>query len=224
MSRSDAVLQYRAALKHGIKYYQSSISQGKNPYPPVLDDIVNETQISGQQVIGTVEVPLSLVAGTLAAGRKSAFAADFSPLLSEESEFAQKWISLCHAQLDEGGIRDAIKCIEFMGRFYVIEGNKRVSVLKSFGAATIMADVTRSVPVWSDTPEIKAYYEFMRFNKITGMYLIRTAALTATKSCCCSLWRSVLRTRSTSGSRAACRKCRPATSCWNASRCIPLTS
>ena len=173
MSRSDAVLQYRAALKHGIKYYQSSISQGKNPYPPVLDDIVNETQISGQQVIGTVEVPLSLVAGTLAAGRKSAFAADFSPLLSEESEFAQKWISLCHAQLDEGGIRDAIKCIEFMGRFYVIEGNKRVSVLKSFGAATITADVTRSVPVWSDTPEIKAYYEFMRFNKITGMYLIQ---------------------------------------------------
>ena len=173
MSRIDAIQQYNAAYRHGVKFYNTCIAQGKSPYPPVLDDIANETQISGQQVIGIVEIPLNLVVGTLAAGRKSAFAGNFKPILPDNSEFAEKWISLAEAQLDGEGIRDPIKCIEFMGRFYVIEGNKRVSVLKSLGAAMITADVTRSVPVWSDAPEIRAYYEFMRFYKMTALYQIQ---------------------------------------------------
>ena len=173
MSRTDAIQQYRAALKAGLKYYNTLTAQRKSPYPTVLDDLMSETQISGQQLIGTVDIPLSLVTGTLTAGRKFAFAGNYMPILPENSEFAAKWISLCESQLDEGGIHDAIKCMEFMGRFYVIEGHKRVSVLKSLGAMSIMAEVTRMVPVWTDAPEIRAYYEFMRFHKLTGMYQVQ---------------------------------------------------
>ena len=89
MSRIDAIQQYNAAYRHGVKFYNTCIAQGKSPYPPVLDDIANETQISGQQVIGIVEIPLNLVVGTLAAGRKSAFAGNFKPILPDNSEFAE---------------------------------------------------------------------------------------------------------------------------------------
>ena len=173
MSRTDAIQQYHTALKAGLKYYNAQTAQHKSPYPQVLEDISNETQTSGQQLLGLIEIPLSLVTGTMTAGRKAAFAGNYMPILPDNSEFAAKWINLCQAQLDEGGIRDAIKCMEFMGRFYVIEGHKRVSVLKSLGALTIAADVTRIVPMWADTPDIRAYYEFMHFYKLTGLYQVQ---------------------------------------------------
>ncbi len=176
MPRSDAIQQYHAALRAGLKYVNSHTSQSQSPYPLVLDDIVNETQISGQQLLGLVEVPLSLVIGTLTSGRKAAFAGNFMPILPDNSEFAGKWINLCESHLDEGGIRDPIKCMEFMGKFYVVEGHKRVSVLKSVGASSITGEVTRMVPVWSDTPEVRSYYEFMRFYKLAEMYQIQFSA------------------------------------------------
>ena len=48
-----------------------------------------------------------------------------------------------------------------------MEGHKRVSVLKYFGAPSIRADVTRVIPAWSEEPEIQAYYEYMRFYKLS---------------------------------------------------------
>ena len=44
------------------------------------------------------------------------------------------------------GIREPIKAYEFMNKFYVEEGNKRVSVLKFFDAVSIPGNVTRIVP------------------------------------------------------------------------------
>ena len=40
-----------------------------------------------------------------------------------------------------------IKVYEYMNKYYVIEGNKRVSVLKYFNSPTIAAEVTRKVPM-----------------------------------------------------------------------------
>ena len=56
--------------------------------------------------------------------------------------------------------------------FYVMEGHKRVSVLKYFGAITIPATVTRLLPKPSDDPEVAAYYEFLDFYKMTGLNFI----------------------------------------------------
>ena len=72
----------------------------------------------------------------------------------------------------EEGIRDPILCFEYMGRFYVQEGNKRVSVLKYFGASSIPANVTRVVPQYADTPEIREYYEFMEYYPLIKLYNI----------------------------------------------------
>lgn len=107
--------------------------------------------------------------GTKTTGRTMAFASNFMPLLPEDTEFASKWLSLCMAHMEEG-IHDAIKAYEYMGRFYVQEGNKRVSVLKYFGADSIFATVTRVVPRFNDTPEIREYYEFMEYYPLCGLY------------------------------------------------------
>ena len=44
-----------------------------------------------------------------------------------------------------------------MNKFYVLEGNKRVSVLKYFNAVTVNAQVIRKVPRKSDNPDVKIY-------------------------------------------------------------------
>ena len=173
MSRIDAINQYHAAQKAGLKYYNACLAAHKDPYPEVLEDQINETQASGHALIGTIEIPSDYIVGTLAAGRKMAFAGNFCPILPENSEFASKWISLCEAHLSEDGIHDPITCMEFMGKFYVMEGHKRASVLKSFGAPSITGTVTRMIPVWSEEPAVQAYYEFMKFYRLCGLYHVQ---------------------------------------------------
>lgn len=171
MSRAEAVEQYQKALKEGQKYYKYAVSRGGYPYPVVLDDILDERTVSGRVNIGLVDIPSELVIGTKTAGRVSALAGNFMPILDMQSEFGAKWTDLCEAHLEEG-IRDPIKCFEYMGRFYVQEGNKRASVLKSYGSPTIPGTVTRIIPEYSDAHEVQVYYEFMHFYQLSKTYII----------------------------------------------------
>ncbi len=170
MSRNDAILQYENALKLGLKYSKEAIAAGRYPYPLVLDEILDESRLAARENVGTVNIPCERIVGTRSAGRTAALAGNFMPLLSMDSEFATKWINLCEAHLSDEGIRDPIKCFEYMGRFYVQEGNKRTSVLMSYGARDIPANVIRLIPEYHDSPEIAAYYEFVRFYHLAGSY------------------------------------------------------
>jgi len=71
--------------------------------------------------------------------------------------------------MDEG-IHDPIVAYEYMHRFYVMEGNKRVSVLKNLRAVKIHAKVTRIIPKKTDELENKIYYEFMDFYEDAQIY------------------------------------------------------
>ena len=167
MSRLECYEHYRQAVRQGKKYFSDSVASGRTPYPQVLDDLVEDMMSTGRVELGVQEIPIENVTGTLAAGRKSAFAGNFMPLLDPKSEFASKWISLCEAHLTTTGITDPIKCYEYLWHYYVQEGHKRVSVLRYFEAPTIRAEVTRIVPPWSEEPEIQAYYDYMSFYKLS---------------------------------------------------------
>ena len=167
---------YIDALKSGKKEQKKCLSMGRFPYLPVLDEILMDQNILTEQNLGLVQIPLDHVVGTSSKGRTYAFAANFMPILDEQSEFACKWEALAEAQVNEG-IRDPIKVYEFMNRFYVVEGNKRVSVLKFFGADKIAAYVTRKVPALSEDLDIKLYYEFMKFNESTGFNTVEFTRL-----------------------------------------------
>lgn len=160
--------EYAKARKSAQKAYRTSLLKGSYPYLQVLDEILSFTKTTSEVDLGLVEIPLDQIAGTKTAGRTQAFASNFMPLLPEDSEFASKWSSLYHAHLEEG-IRDPIKACEFMNRFYVIEGNKRVSVLKYSGAVSIPGQVTRILPERNDSKEVRIYYEFLDFYKLTAI-------------------------------------------------------
>ena len=173
MSLQIARDEYAQALRRGHKEYKELVAAGKDPHPAVLDDILEDISANKVQEIGLVEVPAQRVVGTKSAGRISAFTANFRPLLGPDSEFALKWIHLCAAHLGDTGIQSPIECYEYLGRFYVVEGNKRVSVMRHFGAARIPGNVIRIVPPMSDEPRIRAYYEFMEFYRYSKLYTIQ---------------------------------------------------
>ncbi len=163
--------EYTEALKLGKKEYKSCVSQGRFPYLPVLDDILSREEVRTEQNMGLIQIPLDFVVGTSTMGRTFSFAANFMPILRENTEFAVKWANLSDAQINEG-IRDPIVAYEYMNRYYVVEGNKRVSVLKYFKADSIVANVTRKIPKYSEDEDVKIYYEYMKFNEITGLFNI----------------------------------------------------
>ncbi len=173
MSRAETITQYNKALRQGRKSCNERILRGEYPYLQVLDEILDGSMAAGHVDVGVIEIPMEEIVGTKTEGRRSAFAADFMPLLPANTEFAMKWMALCEAHLSEEGIRDPIHCYEYMGRFYVLEGNKRVSVLRSYGAASISGSVIRVLPVWSEDPCVRAYYEFSESYALTGLYQTR---------------------------------------------------
>ncbi len=158
--------EYGKARKKAQKVYRSQLLRGTYPYLQALDDIVSFAEIVSETELGLIEIPLDAVVGTKTAGRKQAFASNFMPLLEDSTEFAYKWISLYQAHISEG-IRDPIIAVEFMNRFYVVEGNKRVSVLKYVDAVSVQAYVTRLLPQKSDSRENRIYYEFLDFYKLS---------------------------------------------------------
>ena len=168
----EVLEQYSTALKSGQKYAKAAEAQGLDPYPAVLDRLLEGVTVTRQVELGLVSIPAELIVGTKSAGRMAALAGNFMPLLGTDTEFAAKWMALCQAHLSEG-IRDPIKCFEYMGLFYVQEGNKRASVLKSFDAPTVPGLVTRVITAPDGSAERRLYDEFLAFYELSGQYGIR---------------------------------------------------
>lgn len=166
-----AFTDYQKALKAGEKTYKVSISKGLYPYLPVLEDMLSKERSNAQVKLGLVEIPIELIAGTYTSGRTTAFASDFMPLLEPDTEFAVKWSELCDSLIYEGQ-REPVSAYEYMNRFYIVEGNKRVSVSKYIGAVSLEGVVTRIIPQENELKENKVYYEFMEFYEKTNINYI----------------------------------------------------
>ena len=173
MNNQIALDEYSQALRLGQKEYRELLMAGKAPHPAVLDEILPEISTEAVVNVGLVDIPTERILGTKTAGRTTAFTATFRPLLDAKSEFGMKWVSLCKAHLGDAGISDPIECFEYLGNFYVQEGNKRVSVLRHFDAPRITGNVRRILPARSEEPRIKAYYEFLDFYKVSRLYAVQ---------------------------------------------------
>ncbi|MBE6924481.1 MAG: BMP family ABC transporter substrate-binding protein [Ruminococcaceae bacterium] len=173
MNRTEAFDEYARALRGGQREYKERVAAGLEPYPKVLDQLLPDLTSAVTQRVGLVEIPVDQIVGTRTGGRIWAFTAGFLPLLEESSEFANKWVSLCMANLSDEGIRDPVECYEYLGEFYIQEGNKRVSVLKHFGATRIPAIVTRIMPENDGSPRVRAYFEFLDFYKVSKLYSVQ---------------------------------------------------
>jgi basic membrane lipoprotein Med (substrate-binding protein (PBP1-ABC) superfamily) len=172
MDKAGADSKYTAARRLGQREYSRSISNGQTGYLPFLEGVLKNIEIIYEVDLGTVEIPLKKIIGTYTYARSRSFAVNFMPLLTQKTEFATKWTNLCEAHINEG-IRDPIKVYEYLNWFYVVEGNKRVSVLKYFDAYSIQGKVSRLVPKRDESDDtISIYYEFLDFYKKTGINVI----------------------------------------------------
>ena len=167
---------YRSAQRAGQRAYRVNVARGQSPYLAVLDDILTDVDIVAQEPLGLVDIPAESIVGTKTAGRHTAFASNFMPLLEDDTEFAVKWSNLCDAHLEEG-IHTPIIAFEYLNKFYVQEGNKRVSVLKYYEAVKIPGTVTRLIPAKNDTLENKLYYEFLDFYKLSRINYVSFSRL-----------------------------------------------
>ena len=64
--------EYKKARKAAMKQYRTCASRGWSLYPPVLDEVSAYVKTAGEEVLGEMEIPLSLVTGTRTAGRQNA--------------------------------------------------------------------------------------------------------------------------------------------------------
>ncbi len=170
---------YTSANKLARRYVSEHPKGGG--YLPVLQEVLTRDRSAGEYSLGLVEVPLKKVVGTYLPGRRPAFAGNYMPLLPRGSEFSVKWTAVCQAHLEEG-LRDPIRAYEYLGYYYVVEGHKRVSVLKTNDAYSVAAEVTRVLPVWeADNHDVAMLYEYYRLNQrmpVLHMWFSQTGRLT----------------------------------------------
>ena len=162
---------YKDAQRLALKERRSCITRDQYPYLPVLDNFIPQDKSAGGIDLGLMQVPAEFIIGTKSAMRTTAFARNFMPLLPEDTEFAAKWMQLCRSHLEEG-IRDPVLLYEYMDRYFVAEGNKRVSVLKYFDTPTIAAQVIRILPERTGDPDVELYYELVDFSRCSGVNFI----------------------------------------------------
>ena len=162
---------YIKAYKMGKKDYQARMMRGEVPTLKVLDDILPSRGSYSEVPLGLVQIPIDQIVGTKSGGRSSAFSGNFMPILRENTEFAYKWSVLIDSHLKEG-IHDPVKAYEYMNKFYIEEGNKRVSVLKYCDAVSVPGNVTRILPARTDQKENKIYYEFVDFYALSQINYI----------------------------------------------------
>lgn len=157
-----SIEHYQQAQKRGQKLIHALQAKGEETTLPVLSEIVPELNRLTQVPLGLVQIPLNHIEGTATRGRTTAFARNFMPLLESNSEFAYKWYTL-YDNVIVNGLRDPIIAFEYYNRFYVVEGNKRVSVMSTLDAVSIEAHVTRVLPEPEDSERYRVYQEFLKF-------------------------------------------------------------
>ena len=165
MADFDSSSNYKQARSIGRRFVSDHQDSPYKGYLLILDDLMDGVEIAGEINLGTTEIPINKIIGTRTNARSNAFAGNFMPLLPENTEFGAKWMKLYNSHISEG-IREPIKVYEYINRYFVQEGNKRVSVLKYLGAVSIEAKVTRLIPKRDErNKNISIYYEFLDFDR-----------------------------------------------------------
>lgn len=148
---------------------REAVAHGRYPYLPALDEMVGAGAVPNATTVGTIDIPAYLIVGTVTSARANVFSHGFLPIAEPGTEFAIKWAMLYDAQVNEG-IRDAAVVYEYLQRFYVLEGNKRVSVLRWLDNPTITAEVRRVTPRDVDETTSALYEEFLAFYRVAPLY------------------------------------------------------
>lgn len=163
---------YASAYAYARKTVNDFQKLSADPYLSEMDNEVDDSTIAQKVDLGILEIPVRQIAGVASDYPEMEYTFEFKPLAEENSEFADTWCQLYLDYLSDRGLKEPIECVEYLGRFYVVDGKKRVSVLKAHGEIRVKAHVTRLVPVSSSDAQVKQYYEFLNYFTQTGLYQV----------------------------------------------------
>ena len=160
---------YSDALHLGKKKYNKQMSKGKAGFLLSMEEQAPFMEPTSEIYLGLEKVPLHKIIGTWSRSRANLFTEKFFPLASSKTEFSNKWKSLYQSHINIG-INEPVKLYEYMNWYYVIEGNKRISVLNYVEAYSADAIVIRLLPKRNPITKAKQiYFEFIDFKKQTGI-------------------------------------------------------
>lgn len=166
---NEARALYNTAWNAAKRQYR----RGLHSHPVALKSFLHEKDIAYTIDLEVMNIPTGKIVGVAKASHKDlAYTADFLPTNPADSSFAAKWVWLYQAYLNDVDVCEPVHCYEYLGKFYVIDGMKRVSVAKCHGVSTISALVTRLMPVKTNAPEIQSYYEFLKDFSLTQLYQV----------------------------------------------------
>lgn len=143
-------------------------------FPVALKALLDERNISRKQDLGVLEIPLNLIVGTAEdTQNRMLYTKEFLPVSVPASDYAERWCSLWAGIHTAARYDEAISCYEYLGKFYVRDGMKRVSVAKYAGASCISAHVVRILPVRTEEHAVAVYYDFLFQYRLTKLYQLQ---------------------------------------------------
>ena len=166
--------QYHKAYILATRCHQENKKLGRSANLPVLEEILDKTMISENVDMGILDIPSNMIIGSAARSEAlDMYTKDFLPLCHPNSDYAYLWRNLYAVLADNDAFREEIRCVEYLGKFYVIDGLKRVSVARFFEAPTVRGHVIRLMPVKNDTTEVVQYFNFLFDYQMTHLYQLQ---------------------------------------------------
>lgn len=145
------------------------------PLTPVsLNMILDDSMISRKQELGILEIPTNLIVGVAEdSERRQLYTKDFLPVSPPDSDYADQWCRLYQVLLSDADFDKPISCYEYLGKFYVCDGMKRVSAAKYHSVACLRAQVIRILPLNAASREVSLYYDFLYQYRFTKLYQLQ---------------------------------------------------
>lgn len=134
--RKFAAEQFWQVRLSGAVRQVLALLTGRPARPADLHTEARKARIVSRRFVGIRSVPLAEIAGS--EGRSLNFDASFRPVARHLSD---RWIGIATAML-RGVAMPPVGLVQMGGRYYVRDGNHRVSVARYLGQCDIEAEVT----------------------------------------------------------------------------------
>lgn len=165
---------YQQAYAKATTSLEKAKKLGRPLCPADLNSLMEDRMISYRLDLGILDIPTTLIVGVTEASEKSVlYTREFLPLPAPKTEFAGQWRDIYHHYSRGEGLPGFVQCYEYLGRFYVVDGLKRVSIAKFSKEPTMRSQVIRIMPIRTDSKSVQLYYDFLYQFQMTRMYQLQ---------------------------------------------------
>ena len=142
--------------------------------PASVNALMDDRLVSNRVDLGELVIPVNLIIGVAkTSDQVNHYTSEFLPIPAPNSKFAEHCMRIYEVFYLHEVNSNVIKCYEYLGKFYVADGLKRVSVAKFLSVSTMRAQVVRILPIRTDTREAQQYFDFLFQYRLTQLYQIQ---------------------------------------------------